>query len=435
MTQETENLIELRTVVRGEVALPGDDGFDERSTPWNIAVDQRPIAVVDAADAEDVAALVAFAARNGLPIIVQPGGHGATGAATGAIVLRTSHLTTLSVNAFDGIARVGAGISAGALQEAAAAAGFTALAGSSPIVNVVALALGGGLSWFGRKYGWVADSIRALEVVTPQGEHRRVTEESDADLFWALRGGGGHAAVVTLVELQLHEAAQFAGGRIMWSGEHTAAVVDAFASLTSDAPDELTIWLEILSFPGAPPFVALDVAYLGSNTELRELLRLDALPAPLRDGVRDMPLADIGTIADEPTDPSPGITQVELLRNLDSDVREALASASPAPAMIVQVRPLGGAFAAPSNTPLGALTESYLISLFSSPRDEDAAAAIQESHARLVAQLPVTGRKVPTFLQGGDSLENVYDGEALERLRRIVEQRDPQVLIRTEHAL
>lgn len=83
MTQETENLIELRTVVRGEVALPGDDGFDERSTPWNIAVDQRPIAVVDAADAEDVAALVAFAARNGLPIIVQPGGHGATGAATG----------------------------------------------------------------------------------------------------------------------------------------------------------------------------------------------------------------------------------------------------------------------------------------------------------------------------------------------------------------
>ncbi|WP_417540936.1 hypothetical protein [Microbacterium maritypicum] len=286
-----------------------------------------------------------------------------------------------------------------ALREAAAA-GFTALAGSSPIVNFVALALGGGRSWFGRKYGWVADSIRALEVVRPQGEHRRVTEESDAELFWALRGGGGHAAVVTLVELQLHEAAQFDGGRIMWSGEHMIAVVDAFDSLTSDAPDGLTIWLEILNFPGAPTFVALDVAYLGSNTELRELLRLDALPAPLRDGVRDMPLADIGTIADEPTDPSPGITQVELLRTLDPDVRETLASASPPPAMIVQVRPLGGAFAAPSNTPLGALTEPYLIGLFSSPRGADAAAAIQESHARLVAQLPVTGRKVPTFPPG-----------------------------------
>ena len=277
--QHDASLADLRRAVRGEVLLPGDDGFDAARRPWNLAVDQPAAAVVTAADAADVAALVRFAARAGLDVAPQPNGHGATGRTEGAVLLRTGALDAITVDPVARRARIGAGVRSGDLQRATARHGLTALPGSSPVVSVAGAALGGGLSWFSRAFGWVADSVVAFDVVDAHGEERTVTAATDPDLFWALRGGGGDYAVVTALELSLRDAARVHGGRVLWEGRHTGVVAETFRTITADAPRELTLWLELLHFPGAEPMVAIDTTFLGPEDEARDLLAaLDRLP-------------------------------------------------------------------------------------------------------------------------------------------------------------
>ena len=124
--------------------------------------------------------------------------------------------------------------------------------GSTPDTTVVGLSLGGGMSWFGRAYGLAADSIVALEIVDADGELVRVTADSDPDLFWALRGGGGDFGIMIAAEVALHPAAEVYGGRLMWPIEHAPEVLRAFQQVTASAPDELTVWFHLLRFPPHP---------------------------------------------------------------------------------------------------------------------------------------------------------------------------------------
>ena len=161
MTQTTDpstgtagpDLSTLRSAVHGRVLLPGDDGFEDASRPWNVAVPQRPDAVVEVADAGDVVAVIRLAREQGFVVSAQPGGHGATDALDGTVLVRTGALDEVVVDGHAGIARVGAGVKWGQLLAALDGTGFIALAGSNPDVSVVGYLLGGGLSWFGRRYG------------------------------------------------------------------------------------------------------------------------------------------------------------------------------------------------------------------------------------------------------------------------------------------
>jgi FAD/FMN-containing dehydrogenase len=413
----------LQSVVRGRVWLPGDEGFDGARRPWNLAIEQPVAAVVEAADAADVAALVRHAAATGVSIATQPNGHGATGRTEGTILLRTGNLDQLVI---DGrIARIGAGVRSGALQEAAAAHGLTGLPGSSPVVSVTGVALGGGLSWFGRAFGWVADSVVAFDVVDASGTLRRVTGESDPDLFWALRGGGGDYAIVVGLEVALRAAPSVVGGRMLWDAGQARAVADAFRVLVGDAPDELSAWLELVHFPGAEPMVAVDTTYLGDEETARKLLApLDALPTPMVDTRRTMAVSELGGITAEPTDPSPGMGRAELLTDLDAGL-EILLAEPVAPLMAVQVRHLGGALARESDSPHGALTEPFLAYLFGAPTP-----AVAARQRELAASLPVSGRKPVTFLGPEESLSDALSPEAIARLRRIKAERDPQGVFR-----
>jgi FAD/FMN-containing dehydrogenase len=250
-------MLSIQDKVRGQVWLPGAPDFDAVRRPWNLAVAQPVAAVVEAADADDVAALVRHARSAGLAIATQPNGHGATGRTAGTVLLRTRRLDTVEIDPAARRARVGAGVPSGRLQAAAASHGLTGLPGSSPVVSVAGVALGGGLSWFGRKHGWVADSVAAFDIVDAGGRPRHVTADTEPDLFWALRGAGGDFAIVTALEIALHPAPSVYGGRTLWSVEHAPAVADAFRLITATAPDELTVWFDLLHFPGAPPMVAV----------------------------------------------------------------------------------------------------------------------------------------------------------------------------------
>ncbi|MFD1545344.1 FAD-binding oxidoreductase [Nonomuraea guangzhouensis] len=427
--------MDLRNTVRGRVLLPGEDGFDEAARPWAVGVHQPVAAVVEAENAADVAALVRYAGEAGLTVTAQPSGHGASGDVQGVILLRTGRLDGVEVDARARIARVGAGARWGQVLAETGKHGLTGPAGSSPAVTVAGFVAGGGISWFGRSYGWAADSVRAFEIVDAGGEQARVTAESDAELFWALRGGGGDYALITSIELALYPVPSLYGGRIVWPAARTAEVFDAFRKITADAPRELSVWLNrVAPPPPAPPMVTLDVTYLGDLAEAKALLApLAELGGSLSDSRGLMDIADLGAIAAEPVEPSPMLARTELLTGLDEATLETLSGSELAPLLNLQVRHLGGALAEadPAGGAGGALAEPYLLYLLGLrlPHLVDAVRAKQSALVEALGQT-VSGRKPYTFLAPAENAAQAFPADALTRLREIKRHRDPYGIFR-----
>ena len=175
---------------------------------------------------DDVAAVIRFAAEHGLKVAPQATGHGAVALPPlgDAILLRTERLAGLSVDAAARTARVEPGAKWGAVSDAAGEHGLVGLGGSSPTVGVTGYTLGGGLGWLAREHGLAANHVIAAELVTGTGEHVRVDAESDPELFWSLRGGGG-PGVVTALEFSLLPLATSYAGSIAFDAEHAAGRV------------------------------------------------------------------------------------------------------------------------------------------------------------------------------------------------------------------
>ncbi|MFI0354891.1 FAD-binding oxidoreductase [Actinomadura sp. 9N407] len=437
MNKTTNGIGELRSEVRGRVLLPGDEGFDPARRPWNSAIEQPVAAVVEIADADDAANLVRYARNSGLALTAQPNGHGATGDVEGLILVRTGRLDEMEVRPGSRIARVGAGVSWGRVQAAASPHGLTGLPGSSPVVSVVGYTLGGGLSWFGRKHGWASESVRAFEIVDPDGKRARVSADEDPELFWALRGGGGDFALVTAIEFDLHPAPVLYGGRMLWPAERAPEVLAAYQEITATAPGELTAWFDLLNFPGSAPMVAVDATYLGDERQGRTLLRpLERIGGTISDGRGVLPVSDLGAITAEPTDPSPGLSRGELLTGLDEPAGKDLLARTLLdepidPLLSVQIRHLGGALAAPSEGAAPALTEPYSLYLFGVPSTPTAAAAIRARQGEITRALAplISGRKPYTYLSPGESAAAAFAPADLARLQGIKRRRDPAGVI------
>ncbi|MEV0198177.1 FAD-binding oxidoreductase [Nonomuraea sp. NPDC050691] len=419
---------ELKNAINGSVLVPGDEGFDQARTPWHLGVDQPVRAVVEAADASDVAATVSYARSHGLSVTAQACGHGASGDTEGAILLRTNRLDEVEISGR--VARVGAGVKWGELLAAAGPLGLTGLAGSSPVVSVTGYTLGGGLSWFSRAHGMASASVRAAEVVGPDGVPARVTAESDPELFWALRGSGGDFAVVTALEFDLHPAPSLYGGRMTWPIARAAEVLEAFREVVADAPEELTVWYDLLQIPGGPGFVHVDVTYLGADPG-GLLRRFDKVGGLLSDGRGPLPVAELGSICAEPTDPSPGIGRCELLTSLPEDV---LLGAPIDPLVSVQIRHLGGALARPAGPDgggaAGVLVEPYSVYMIGLPTPETAARMAELAGA---LEPYSSGRKPYTMLAEGEHAAAAFPAETLARLRDLKRARDPHGVIRANY--
>ncbi|MER7366476.1 FAD-dependent oxidoreductase [Nonomuraea wenchangensis] len=424
-------------VIKGRVLLPGDDGFEQAATAWNLTVRQPVAAVAEAADADDVAALVRYARRAGMTVTAQPSGHGASGDVEGLILLRTGLLNEVEVHEQERVVRVGAGATWGQVLTATGPLGLTGLAGSALGVGVTGYTLGGGVGWFSRRHGLASGSVRAVEIVDADGVPGRVTAESDPELFWALRGGGGDFALVTALELGLYPAPGLYGGRVIWPERRAREVYEAFLEITAEAPRELSVWVNRLQPPGAPPMVTLDLAYLGEAGQGEDLLvRIDKIEGAISDSRGVVPLADLGAIAAEPTAPAPSIARAELLTGLDADAVELLLAKPVAPLVNVQIRHLGGALAEPGGGAGagGVVAEPYLLGLvgLGLPHAADATRAKQ---AEVVADLEsyVAGRKPYTLLTPGETAAESFSGGTLARLREIKRARDPHNVFRANY--
>ena len=215
-TTFTSTFDALADTLTGDLVLPADPRWDSARAAWNLAVDQRPAAVVNVASVRDVVATIESARVRRLHVAPQGTGHNAAPLESLAdtILLRTGALREVQIDPDARVARVEAGALWADVSSAAAEHGLAALAGSSPDVGVVGYTLGGGLSWLGRSHGLAANHVLAIELVTTDGVHRRVDADHHPELFWALRGGGGDYGVVTALEFRLFPIREvYAGAR------------------------------------------------------------------------------------------------------------------------------------------------------------------------------------------------------------------------------
>lgn len=446
----------LRSVVRGRVDAPGDPAWDAARRPWNLLVDQQPLAVVHAADAADVAAAVRWAAEHRVPVAAQPGGHGASRALDGALLVRTVALADIAVDPDARVARVGAGVRWGDLQRALDGTGLTGLVGSNGDVSVVGYTLGGGLSWFGRAYGTGAGALRAAEVVDAGGRRRWVgadsTEPGDADLLWALRGGGGDVAVVTAVEVDVFPAPQIYGGLIAFPAEAAPAVLRAFRDVTATAPEVLSTWAGVMHLPDAPFIppemrglsLALVLAtYLGDAADAERLLAPVRAAGPvLRDTFRPLAPGEVGLLAEEPVDPTPAVLVGARLGALDDAAIDALlaevGAGSGTPLLQVQIRHVAGALArerVPSAA--GAAVEPYLLTGLAIVPVPEAVPVVTAALDRLLALAGSWGSGTAplTFLDRDEGIARAYPPETIARLRAVKAAVDPEGLVRGNRPL
>jgi FAD/FMN-containing dehydrogenase len=424
--------------------FPGDPGYETLAMPWNVTIRQRPLVVVDAADAQEVARAVEFAAERGIPVAVQCTGHGAADALDDAILVRTGRLGECVIHAEERWARVGAGVAWKTVLEAAAPHGLAALAGSSPGVGVVGYTTGGGVGPLARTLGAASDRVRAFEVVTGDGRLRRVTPDDESELFWALRGGKGATGIVTAVEFDLLPIPVLYAGALYFDGADAAPVLRAWASWCVSLPPEATTSIGLLQLPELPMVppplagrftVAVRFAWTGDAADGEAALApMRAIASPLIDAVGSMPYVALGMIHSDPVDPMPSHESSALLGELPADaVERLLAVAGPgsgSPQILVEVRQLGGAVAAggPIDSAFGRPDAPF--TLFTVGIGAPPVGAAVASHAVAVADAMapwLTGRALPNFAAGGsrERFARVFPPETLERLRRASEQYDP----------
>ncbi|WLP90796.1 FAD-binding oxidoreductase [Gordonia sp. NB41Y] len=438
---------ELAVMLTGTLVLPGDPGWPAASSAWNLAVPQRPAAVVVAESAADVVTAVRFALRHHIRVSAQPGGHGATTALDDTILIRTRGLADIWIDADNAIARVGAGVKWVELQSALDGTGLTGPMGSSGDVSVTGFCLGGGLSMFGRTTGVGAHAVRAAEVVDGLGRHRWIDDSTDPELMWALRGGGGDFAIVTAVELSLTAAPEISGGRLVFPATDAPTVWRAYAEITGTAPDELTLFASMLHFPPIPELpeeirgqslCAVDAVYLGSVDALDALLvPIRAAGIVVRDTVRPLAPGEVGTVCEEPDDPSPAYLGTTTLGRFDDDVIDTILARAATPAcgvLQVQIRHLGGALLTPSeNAVCRRITAAYSVMAMTMVPVPEAMPAAHASVAAILADVEefYGGPLSVSMLGDNDPLAAAFSPEVIARLRVAKNAADPDGVFRS----
>ena len=278
----------LQARLRGELMLPDSPGYDAARRVWNGMVDKRPGVIVRCAGVSDVVDGVRFARDSGAPIAVRGGGHNVAGSALcdGGVVLDMSAMRSVHVDPVRRTARAEPGVTWGEFDRETQAFGLATTGGTVSTTGIAGLTLGGGVGWLVRKHGLTCDNLLSVDLVTADGEFRTASEQTNPDLFWALRGSGSNFGVVTSLEYRLHPVGpQVVGGLVLYPLERAAQVIAFFRDFVPTAPDDITLYCGLLSAPDGTPAVALVGCYIGP------VENADAVLAPVRSFGR--PLADL----------------------------------------------------------------------------------------------------------------------------------------------
>jgi FAD/FMN-containing dehydrogenase len=432
---------------------PGDAGFDAARQAWNLLIDQRPDAVVRPGAAADVVAAVRYAASRGLRVAAQSTGHnaGPLGDLTGTLLVRTDRMRDIQVDPRTRTARVGAGVVWADVVNAAARHGLAALAGSGPDVGVAGYTLGGGISFLGRKHGLAANSVTAVELVTAAGELVRADADHEADLFWALRGGGGSFGVVTALEFRLFPLTRAYAGWLWYPADRAGEVLSAWADLTrGELPDELTTLGRYLNLPPVPEipepvrgqsFVVVEAYHVGERAEADRLLAPLRALGPVNDTITTVPVPALSHLHMDPEQPSAGVGDGLTLDDLPPSAVDAFVRAvgadAPLPLLSAEIIHLGGELrrSRPGNGALDRLDAGYLVHCVGmTPVPDAVLPTMAQVQSVKEALAPWAARQMYLNFADTEMYEApMWPAETFTRLREIKAKADPANMIRANH--
>jgi FAD/FMN-containing dehydrogenase len=438
----------LRDAVKGRVITPDDTDYDEARTVKMGGVDKRPAAIVRVANPGDVAEVIKVARETGLELAVRCGGHSGAAHSTtdDGLVIDLRELKAIDVDPEEGSAWAGGGVTAAEYTAATAKHGMATGFGDTGTVGLGGITTGGGVGYLGRKHGLTIDSLLAAEVVTADGEVRYVDAETEPDLFWAIRGGGGNFGVVTRFKYRLHPARDLLGGMLFLPA--TPETVEGFIAAAEAAPDELSTIANIMPLPPMP-FLPEDtvgkVAIMGMmvwsgdlDAGQRAFEPFRKLAPPLGDLIKPMdsmgdmygpeddsyrPLAVARTMHIDRVDRAVATTILDFLEKSDAALRAA------------QLRVLGGAIArVPADATAYAHRKSRIMvnlaAFYESEADKADKQRWVDDFARALDQGDPALYVNFVGDEGEAAVHAAYPGKTWDRLAAIKGRYDPENLFR-----
>ncbi len=293
---------QLKETIRGEVLREGDNTYDDVRVIHNGMIDKRPSVIVRCTGAADVIDSVNIAQEHNLLVAVRGGGHGVAGNAVcdGGLMIDLSLMNSVRVDPQARIAWVQGGAPLGNVDRETQAFGLVAPAGVVSTTGVAGLTLGGGFGWVRGKHGLTIDNLQSVDIVTADGQFRRASESENADLFWAVRGGGGNFGIVTSFEFRLHPL----GPTVMlcapmYPAEQAKEVLQAWREFMDSAPDDFTSEFFFWRIPAHPNF---DDKEHGKDV----VIPAGVYAGPVEEGERFVqPLRELGEMALDLSGPKP----------------------------------------------------------------------------------------------------------------------------------
>jgi FAD/FMN-containing dehydrogenase len=444
---------QLRDQFRGALVRPGEEGYDEARRVWNGAIDHRPALIARCAGADDVQAAVRYARECDLPISVRGGGHSVLGhgVTDGGVMIDLAHMKAVTVDPAARRARAAGGVVWGELDLATQRHGLATTGGSISSVGIGGVTLGGGFGHLMRRFGLTVDNLRAVDLVTATGERLHVDAETEPELFWGLRGGGGNFGIATAFEYDLHPVGPIVlGGPIYWSLAEAPAVLRVVRELAPDAPDPLGIMLVAHLAPPLPflpaerygtPVFGLVLTWSGDIADgVRAIAPLRAVGVPIADFVRPVPYRTVQTMIDASAPAgSPAYWRSHRIPELSDEVIGLIVAGVEtitSPLSLLNGWAIGGAASrvAADATAVGAREVGFELRHIAVWRPDDPE---PERHRAWVgdgwtAVRPHTaGRQYATFLadEGADGVRAAYGG-GLDRLVALKDRYDPTNVFR-----
>ncbi|MFC7916680.1 FAD-binding oxidoreductase [Streptomyces sp. NPDC057386] len=443
---------ELQSALRGTVVRPGDPEYDQARAVWNGAHDKHPALVVRCAGTADVLRAVEFARSQDLLVAVRGGAHSIAGFSTcdDGIVIDLSGMRAAHVRPRERRVTAQAGTTWGDLDHETQAFGLATTGGLVSTTGIGGFTLGGGVGWLLRRHGLACDNLTAADVVTADGRLVHADAEEHADLFWALRGGGGNFGVVTSLEYELHPVGpQVLSGLIVYPLEQARQVVTGWRDAVADAPDDLTTLINLTTAPPVPflpeevhgtRVVVVAGMYAGEAADGEKAVApLRALGTPIADLMQPMPYTAMQQLLDplwtagahnyftstfvEPTD---GVFDTAL----------ELPTTTPTPFSEIHLHQLGGAFGRmPADaTAFSQRSPGLLVNVIArSPDSADFDAHVAwargardtiAAHGQGTTYVNFTGETSPGTVRAS------YPGDVHERLVRVKDAYDPTNLFR-----
>lgn len=251
----TEAVAGLKSSLQGQVIVPGDANYDDVRAIWNAMIDKRPAVIVRCSTSDDVPAVIAFARKHGLELCIRGAGHNIAGNSIcdGGLVIDHSNMNTVRVDSEKRRAYAEPGATLGDFDAAVQAHGLASPVGINSTTGIAGLTLGGGFGWLTRKHGMTVDTLLSVNLVTADGRKLRASESENADLFWAIRGGGGNFGVVTQFEYELYPVGpEITAGLIVFPGAQSKQVLSKYREYIESTPEEFNAFVVMRQAPPLP---------------------------------------------------------------------------------------------------------------------------------------------------------------------------------------